>query len=130
MSSEGADGCWLERAAQRGPPTPGIYGPVVVGGGGARVSQQRMRNVSYLRLEEESEGKKKEMTLPIIKPRACVVVGSSFSHENDLLDQIEKITFSTPFGEGEIFKLIGCDSFLQFRHGLPHRLLPNQINWL
>jgi purine nucleoside phosphorylase len=69
------------------------------------------------------------MTLPIIKPRACAVVGSSFSHEKDLLNQIEKIAFSTPFGEGEICKLIGCDAFLQFRHGLPHRLLPNQINW-
>ena len=69
------------------------------------------------------------MTPPITKTRACAVVGSSFSHKNDLLDHIEKIVLSTPFGEGEIFKLIDCDSFLQFRHGLPHRLLPNQINW-
>lgn len=69
------------------------------------------------------------MTPPILKTRACVVVGSSFSAENDLLDQIEKVVLSTPFGEGEIYKHTDCDSFIQFRHGLPHRLLPNQINW-
>ena len=44
------------------------------------------------------------MTLPIPKTRACVVVGSSFSVENDLLDQIEKVVLSTPFGEGEILQ--------------------------
>ena len=87
--------------------------------------------------QEEKRRKKKkeevkaktEMTLPIQKSRACVVVGSSFSVENDLLDQIEKVVLSTPFGEGEIYKHTDCDSFIQFRHGLPHRLLPNQINW-
>jgi 5'-methylthioadenosine phosphorylase len=59
--------------------------------------------------------------------RACVVVGSSFSQEN--IENLQRISLQTPFGEGEIFRILDSESYLQFRHGCPHRFLPNQINW-
>ena len=57
----------------------------------------------------------------------CVVLGSSFSDFE--LEKIDKITKETPYGMGIAYSYQGTSSFIQFRHGLPHQLLPTQINW-
>lgn len=57
----------------------------------------------------------------------CVVLGSSFSKFS--AEELTKITRDTPYGTGIIYAYQGTSSFVQFRHGLPHRLLPIQINW-
>ena len=57
----------------------------------------------------------------------CVVLGSSFSKFS--AEKLTKITRETPYGVGVIYTYQGTSSFVQFRHGLPHQLLPTQINW-
>ena len=57
----------------------------------------------------------------------CVVLGSSFSKFS--AEELTKITRDTPYGTGVIYAYQGTSSFVQFRHGLPHTLLPTQINW-
>jgi len=60
--------------------------------------------------------------------RACAVLGSSFAAFSQ--KNLHKIVEETPFGAATVYALRDrASSFLQFRHGLPHQLLPTQINW-
>lgn len=59
--------------------------------------------------------------------RGCAVLGSSFF--DFPLESLRKVEMDTPFGLATSYAVQGTDSFVQFRHGLPHTLLPTQINW-
>ncbi len=61
----------------------------------------------------------------------AAIVGSAFSTGAEgpaqLSLQAESIT--TEHGSVELHRVRGADAYLVFRHGLPHRALPNQINY-
>lgn len=58
-----------------------------------------------------------------------VIVGSAFSL--DVLEDLdpETVEVDTPWGRWQLWRLRGVDrtAVVSFRHGFPHRLLPNQI---
>ncbi|MCB0558138.1 MAG: 5'-methylthioadenosine phosphorylase [Lewinellaceae bacterium] len=61
----------------------------------------------------------------------AIILGSAFSTDYLKEYQISKEVISTPYGDQELYKVIGParPAYLLFRHGLPHSLLPNQINY-
>lgn len=61
----------------------------------------------------------------------AVILGSAFSKEALEEYQFSEVSISTPFGDQVLYKAEGLErpAYLLFRHGLPHSLLPNQINY-
>ena len=61
----------------------------------------------------------------------AIILGSAFSKESLKEYQFSAVSFSTPFGDQVLYKAEGVKrpAYLLFRHGLPHTLLPNQINY-
>lgn len=61
----------------------------------------------------------------------AVIVGSAFTEKlsSDLELSPQEIT--TPWGKQELYQIKNLDrpAYLLFRHGIPHQLLPNQINY-
>ncbi len=61
----------------------------------------------------------------------AIILGSAFSKES--LDEYEwtELSIPTPFGDQTLYKTEGAGrtAYLIFRHGLPHSLLPNHINY-
>jgi len=55
----------------------------------------------------------------------AVIVGSAFSQRGGL--ELEPVEVATAHGRAVLHRVSGTDSYLLFRHGLPHRYLPNQI---
>jgi 5'-methylthioadenosine phosphorylase len=53
------------------------------------------------------------------------ILGSAF-HDAGLLG--EPMHVDTPFGSTRVHR-VGGDRLVLYRHGLPHRLLPHQLNW-
>ena len=72
------------------------------------------------------------MTSASPTPSVAVILGSAF--DTDFLDHFENdpIHIESPFGRAQIHRFKGArrPAYALFRHGLPHRLLPNQINYL
>jgi purine nucleoside phosphorylase len=64
---------------------------------------------------------------PDDKPVAAIL-GSAFARQPDGLE-LEPIEVDTPWGRQTVHSVrnIGRPAYIIFRHGLPHRLLPNQI---
>lgn len=63
------------------------------------------------------------------KVNAAAIVGSSFI--GNVGQNFAKIVIDTPFGSQTVYETENETNrgYLVFRHGLPHRLLPNQINY-
>lgn len=62
----------------------------------------------------------------------AVILGSAFEHSIPAKLDMKKITVDTPWGKQELFKSNGENSrtaYALLRHGMPHHLLPNQINY-
>lgn len=61
----------------------------------------------------------------------AVILGSAFSTDSFRELQPRKEIISTDFGDQPLYKVEGQKHpvYLLFRHGLPHQLLPNQINY-
>jgi len=61
----------------------------------------------------------------------AVILGSAFSTDSFRELQPRREVISTNFGDQTLYKVDGQKNpvYLLFRHGLPHRLLPNQINY-
>lgn len=59
----------------------------------------------------------------------AVILGSAFSKPRIAGQALELQEVSTPFGDVTLFKYHGRDGvgWVLFRHGVPHRFLPNQI---
>lgn len=61
----------------------------------------------------------------------AVILGSAFHHEalEDL--DLQPVVVETEWGAAALHRLAGKgrDAYVIFRHGLPHRLLPNHINF-
>lgn len=59
---------------------------------------------------------------------AAVILGSAFGSAPEGLE-LERLELDTPWGRQTIHKAVGLPrpGYLIFRHGLPHRLLPNQV---
>jgi len=55
----------------------------------------------------------------------AVIVGSAFSQRGGL--ELEPVEVATAHGRAVLHRVSDTDSYLLFRHGLPHRYLPNQI---
>ncbi len=55
----------------------------------------------------------------------AAILGSAF-HDAGLLG--EPMHVDTPFGATRVHR-VGGDRLVLYRHGLPHRLLPHQLNW-
>lgn len=55
----------------------------------------------------------------------AVIVGSAFSRHGGLA--LEPVEVPTPFGAVTLHRVPDAGGWLLFRHGLPHRYLPNQI---
>ena len=60
----------------------------------------------------------------------AVILGSAFAEEADALSA-EAVEVETRFGRHLLYRVHGDSrpAYLAFRHGLPHRLLPNQIDY-
>ncbi len=61
----------------------------------------------------------------------AIILGSAFSESSLKEYQWSKERILTPFGEQILYKAEGLErpAYLLFRHGLPHSILPNQINY-
>ncbi|MBA3562607.1 MAG: 5'-methylthioadenosine phosphorylase [Gammaproteobacteria bacterium] len=59
---------------------------------------------------------------------AAVILGSAFRNAPEGLE-LERLEIDTPWGRQTIHETLGLrrPGYLIFRHGLPHRLLPNQV---
>ena len=59
----------------------------------------------------------------------AAIVGSAFRSPDELGLDWECVEIDTPCGPYELFRVLGGElsSYLVFRHGCPHRWLPNQI---
>jgi len=68
-------------------------------------------------------------------PSVAVILGSAFQDSLPATLNLIPKTLETPWGSQELFELpaekteSGEAAYLLFRHGVPHRLLPNQINY-
>lgn len=65
------------------------------------------------------------------KTSIAVILGSSFQTNTFCEWDLEETLFETPFGMAVLHRVLGLgrDAWVLFRHGAPHRLLPNQINY-
>ena len=61
----------------------------------------------------------------------AVILGSAFQDSIPQALNLERIKIETAWGKQELYhaKDFQRPAYLLFRHGLPHRLLPNQINY-
>lgn len=61
----------------------------------------------------------------------AVILGSAYGSEVPWLPDLEKTGIDTPWGNQTLYKLAGTNrpAWALFRHGVPHTLLPNQINY-
>ena len=61
----------------------------------------------------------------------AIILGSAFSAESLKEYPISEEAVPTPYGVQTLYKAMGLErpAYLLFRHGLPHALLPNQINY-
>ncbi len=61
----------------------------------------------------------------------AVILGSAFQDTLPQALNLERIEIQTSWGKQELYhaKNFQRPAYLLFRHGLPHRLLPNQINY-
>ena len=61
----------------------------------------------------------------------AIILGSAFSTTSLKEYQISEEAIPTPYGNQKLYKVTGLarPAYLLFRHGLPHSLLPNQINY-
>ena len=61
----------------------------------------------------------------------AIILGSAFSKESLEEYEFSEEVIRTPFGVQTLYKANGLarPAYLLFRHGLPHSLLPNQINY-
>jgi purine nucleoside phosphorylase len=59
----------------------------------------------------------------------AAIVGSSFNNANEW--DFEELSIATPYGSQKVYKKESQTNigYLLYRHGLPHQLLPNQINY-
>jgi len=68
-----------------------------------------------------------------MKPSIAVILGSAFQYSLPEVLNLKRKNIATKWGEQEVFALSDQDltqpAYLIFRHGLPHKLLPNQINY-
>ena len=58
-----------------------------------------------------------------------VILGSAFHGESLGGLTLSAARFDTPWGGVDLHRVVGHPAWLLFRHGLPHTLLPNQINY-
>lgn len=59
----------------------------------------------------------------------AVILGSAFGLPQASALQLQPRTVQTPFGPQEVYQLPGRPAYAIYRHGLPHRLLPQEINY-
>lgn len=59
----------------------------------------------------------------------AAILGSAFGILDDSQLRLERQVVGTPFGEQEIHAVANQSAYVIFRHGLPHRLLPHEINY-
>ena len=61
----------------------------------------------------------------------AAILGSAFFQESITGYELSEQWVDTPFGEQLLYKVEGLPrpAYLIFRHGLPHSLLPNQVNY-
>lgn len=61
----------------------------------------------------------------------AVILGSAYLKETPESFTLEEMLISTPWGEQRLHKVREIDrpAYVLFRHGVPHRLLPHQINY-
>lgn len=61
----------------------------------------------------------------------AVILGSAYLHKMPEAFSLAKVDIPTSWGRQEAYKMerSGAEAWVFFRHGLPHRLLPNQINY-
>lgn len=67
-----------------------------------------------------------------MKKTIAVIVGSAFGKSITEKFKLEPITLETEWGEQSLFRSTDSGSrpsYVIARHGIPHRLLPNQINY-
>jgi len=65
-----------------------------------------------------------------MKPVA-VILGSAYLKDTPESFTLDEISVSTPWGDQKLYEVKGIDrpAYLLFRHGVPHRLLPHQVNY-
>lgn len=61
----------------------------------------------------------------------AAILGSAFSESFPEMLDLKQETISTEWGEQSLYRVSECErpAYILFRHGIPHRLLPNQINY-
>ena len=61
----------------------------------------------------------------------AVILGSAFQDSIPRALELEKIEIQTEWGNQTLFQAKNCrrPAYLLFRHGLPHQMLPNQVNY-
>ena len=61
----------------------------------------------------------------------AVIVGSAFTEQLPPDLDLDRQEINTVWGKQELYlvKNLARPAYLLFRHGIPHRLLPNQINY-
>ena len=68
-----------------------------------------------------------------MKPSIAVILGSAFQESLPETLHLVKKNISTSWGAQQVFEVEKTDgdqrAYIIFRHGLPHKLLPNQINY-
>lgn len=68
-----------------------------------------------------------------MKPSVAVILGSAFQHSLPEALNLVKNNISTSWGNQQVFEVDNAgknhNAYVLFRHGLPHKLLPNQINY-
>ncbi|HRK75546.1 MAG TPA: 5'-methylthioadenosine phosphorylase, partial [Rhodothermales bacterium] len=71
------------------------------------------------------------MNLIQTTPSVVVILGSSFQKDDFTKWELTETVFDTPFGSTVLHgvQLKNRVAWVLFRHGSPHRLLPNQINY-
>lgn len=83
-----------------------------------------------LKLNVASQRKSSMLNRSMKIPNAVVaIVGSGLSHNLPASWQLQAIEISTPWGDVTLHQYARSDrpAYLLFRHGIPHRWLPNQI---
>lgn len=59
----------------------------------------------------------------------AVILGSAFGVSDGSALQLEQWSVDTPFGAQEVHAVADRSAYVIYRHGLPHRLLPHEINY-
>jgi len=70
--------------------------------------------------------------MPDIQKSVAVILGSAFEKSIPEELNLEALDIQTEFGTQTLYnskQKNGRNLFVIFRHGLPHTLLPNQINY-